>query len=161
MLDFEEHQMANDTSAQSKTKPPASSFKKPSDVLTDPKLSKAGKKEALKSLEQDERQMSAAANEGMIGGEPNKLDEVIAAKDTLEQRSADSAYGIVLNDLHAKLKTELTMAERNAIQSAYTALDTLRKMPAVPGGMESSPGVPQPGSEAEIEEEIAREKLDP
>jgi hypothetical protein len=47
-------------------------------------LPKGQKLEALDALEQDARQLSVASAEGMIGGEPSKLHDVLDAKDSLE-----------------------------------------------------------------------------
>jgi hypothetical protein len=65
---------------------PASHFDKPSEVAKDGQLSYREKREALKTWEQDARQIATANNEGMAaneegrrGGDP-KLADVIRAK---------------------------------------------------------------------------------
>jgi hypothetical protein len=49
-------------------------------------LSKEEKVEALETLEHDARLLTTAAQEGMTGGEENKLQEVLDAKKALEER---------------------------------------------------------------------------
>ena len=66
-----------------KTAKPAAHFDEPKDVVADPALSDAQKAKALGSMEQDARQMSVAASEGMAGGERTKLTDVLKAKETL------------------------------------------------------------------------------
>ena len=68
---------------------PASHFDKPSEVVKDRQLSHRQKKEALKTWEQDARQIATANNEGMAandeggtGGNP-KLADVVRAKEKL------------------------------------------------------------------------------
>ena len=64
---------------------PHAYFDRPQDVAVDPMLSKKEKVEALGTLEQDARQLTTAAQEGMTGGEENKLHEVLDAKKVLEE----------------------------------------------------------------------------
>ena len=65
---------------------PHAHFDRPQDIVADPALSKEEKAEALEKLEQDARQLTTAAQEGMTGGEENKLQEVLDAKKALEER---------------------------------------------------------------------------
>jgi hypothetical protein len=60
-------------------------FDAPIEVVADPSLSKQEKAEALEDLEQDARQLAIASGEGMSGGEPTALAEVLHAKEALEQ----------------------------------------------------------------------------
>ena len=71
----------------------------PRDVVADASLSKDQKVEALDTLEQDARQMSEAASEGMAGGERNKLREVLEAKDTLALQPLNEAYRANVTDV--------------------------------------------------------------
>jgi hypothetical protein len=84
--------------------PPQSheNFNTPLEVVVDPSLSKPEKAEALEQMEQDARQLAIAAGEGMSGGEPTALAEVLHAKEALEQPPVDFAYDLVLKDLEAR-----------------------------------------------------------
>jgi hypothetical protein len=53
-------------------------------VVTDDAMSKLQKLDALDVLEQDARQLATASNEGMAGGEPTQLREVLEARQALE-----------------------------------------------------------------------------
>jgi hypothetical protein len=64
---------------------PHAHFDRPQDIVADPALSKEEKAQALEKLEQDARQLTTAAQEGMTGGEENKLQEVLDAKKALEE----------------------------------------------------------------------------
>ena len=71
---------------------PASHFNKPSEVVKDGQLSHRQKKEALKTWEQDARQIATANNEGMAandeggtGGDP-KLADVVRAKEKMSEK---------------------------------------------------------------------------
>ncbi len=97
----------------------------PHEVVGDPALSKVEKKEALDTLEQDARQLSVASAEGMTGGEPTGLHEVLAAKDSLELPPTAYAYEVVLKDLRSRLKTKVTGDARAAIERALAALDAV------------------------------------
>ncbi|WP_347547053.1 hypothetical protein [Roseomonas sp. CAU 1739] len=72
--------MSAPSDASEKAQKPATYFEAPSDVATDPHLSVGEKREALDTLEQDARQLAEASNEGMAGGEPNNLHDVLQAK---------------------------------------------------------------------------------
>ena len=58
-------------------------FDAPVEIVADPSLSKQEKAEALEDLEQDARQLAIASGEGMSGGEPTALAEVLHAKEAL------------------------------------------------------------------------------
>ena len=75
--------MTQSGEAKDKVENPSNHFEEPHDVVVDPSLSGAQKSEALDTLEQDARQMSDAAAEGMGGGERSKLHEVLEAKAAL------------------------------------------------------------------------------
>ena len=66
-------------------------FDAPIEIVADPSLSKQEKAEALEDLEQDARQLAIASGEGMSGGEPTALAEVLHAKEALELPSMDFA----------------------------------------------------------------------
>ncbi|WP_188971315.1 hypothetical protein [Neoroseomonas lacus] len=70
---------------------PATHFDGPHDVATDSELSEGQKREALDTLEQDARQLSDAAAEGMSGGERSNLDDVLDAKAGLAGTRKDAA----------------------------------------------------------------------
>src|ERR1700722_6606150 len=80
-------------------------FDAPGEVVAEPSLSKHEKAEALEDLEQDARQLAIASGEGMSGGEPTALAEVLHAKEALELPSTDFAYELVLKDLEARRLT--------------------------------------------------------
>jgi hypothetical protein len=71
---------------------PASHFDKPSEVVKDGQLSHRQKKEALKTWEQDARQIATANNEGMAArdeggtGSDPKLADVVQAKDKMSEK---------------------------------------------------------------------------
>jgi len=76
--------MNNDATSQEKVERPDAFFKDPLEVAIDPALSTEQKKEVLGTLEQDARQVSVASDEGMTGGEPVELADVLDAKTSLE-----------------------------------------------------------------------------
>ena len=59
-------------------------YQAPDKVLSDTALSRPEKLKALDVLEQDSRELAAAAYEGMAGGEPTALAEVLLAKAALD-----------------------------------------------------------------------------
>src|SRR6202047_3430199 len=70
---------------------PASHFDKPSEVVKGGQLSHRQKKEALKTWEQDARQIATANNEGMASreggtGSDSKLADVVQAKDKMSEK---------------------------------------------------------------------------
>jgi hypothetical protein len=78
--------MDSNETREDKVEKPHAHFGDPQDVVADPALSKEEKVEALETLEQDARLLTTAAQEGMTGGEENKLQEVLDAKKALEER---------------------------------------------------------------------------
>lgn len=70
-------------------------------VVADDATSKLQKLDALDVLEQDARQLATASNEGMAGGEPTQLREVLEARQALEAPPIALAYAAVLADLWA------------------------------------------------------------
>jgi hypothetical protein len=96
-------------------------------VVGDPALSKEQKKDALDVLEQDARQLSVASAEGMTGGEPTGLHEVLDAKDSLELPPTEYAYQVVLKDLQCRLDADPSGEARVAIEQALAALGALTR----------------------------------
>jgi hypothetical protein len=146
---------------------PHAHFEQPGDVVVDPSLSKDEKTHALETLEQDARQLQTASTEGMTGGEDNKLQEVLEAKEALDLPPADVAMAVVIQNLKARLpETEGTEAHAliahaiEAVEAASAAIAHMAPAPATPVAATPA-GNPQPGSDAEIEAELQLEKLDP
>ena len=157
--------MDADRTGQPKINRPHAFFDNPQEVVIDPALSKEQKKEALDALEQDARQMSVASAEGMTGGEPSKLHDVLDAGDSLELSPTAYAYAVVVKDLRSRLTKDVTGDARALVEQALAALDavagssTLKSAVGAPGS--GADGEPKPGSVAEINDEVTREKLDP
>jgi hypothetical protein len=151
--------------SQAKTKKPHAFFDEPHEVVADPALSKGQKRKALDALEQDARQLSAASAEGMAGGEATGLHDVLAAKDSLELPPTAYAYDVVLKDLRSRLKTESTGDAHAILEQSIAALEAVAR----PSSLNSAAGDhgsarigdPKPGSAAEVDAELALEKLDP
>src|ERR1019366_503976 len=145
-------------------KPPAF-FAEPHEVLVEAILSNEQKSDILQTLEQDARQMSVASNEGMAGGELAKLSDVLEARDSLNVPPVAHAYDLVLKDLRSRLKTDLPDDARALMELAMTAVEAVRKSPILEpvanSGGAGPAGVLAPALAAEIDDEIAREKLDP
>ena len=154
--------MTENTTKHAKTTKPHAAFETPGEVVADPALSMKEKVAALDSLEQDARQLSVASDEGMAGGEPTGLHDVLEAKDALELPPVRQAYDVVLADLRSRLKAAGTIDEHAAVMRAITALDAVVPGPAQHAGAGANARVePAPGSIAEMEAERALEKLDP
>ena len=100
-------------------------FDPPVEIVAYASLSKQEKAEALEDLEQDARQLAIASGEGMSGGEPTALAEVLHAKEALELPSTDFAYELVLKDLEARRLTG--DGDAGLIAQAAAALAALRK----------------------------------
>jgi hypothetical protein len=117
-------------SGQVKANKPHAHFEAPHEVIVDPALSKNQKLKALDALEQDARQLAVASDEGMGGGEPTQLHEVLQAKETLAMLPTAQAYAIVLTDLQAKLKADEHATSHAVVAQALAALDAVAKSPA-------------------------------
>lgn len=98
---------------------PHANFDTPTQIVSDPALSKGEKVEKLEQMEQDARQLAIASAEGMSGGEPTNLHEVLGAKEAL---GLPAAYELVLSDLKARARLG---APNAALKSAIEALDGL------------------------------------
>ena len=150
---------------QAKVEKPHAYFREPHEVLVDPALSKAQQSDILRTLEQDARQMSVASDEGMAGGEPTNLHDVLETRDSLELPPVAQAYDLVLNDLRARLTAASPGDARTLIELGLTAVEAIVRSP-VPHPIVNAIGTgnagrPDPKAAAEIDDEIEREKLDP
>ena len=134
---------------QAKVEKPHAYFREPHEVLVDPALSKAQQSDILRTLEQDARQMSVASDEGMAGGEPTNLHDVLETRDSLELPPVAQAYDLVLNDLRARLTAVEAIVRSPVPHPIVNAIGT------------GNAGRPDPKAAAEIDDEIEREKLDP
>jgi len=131
-----------DTAA--KVERPHEQFEHPSEVVTDPLLSKDEKAHALDALEQDARQLSVAAAEGMPAGVASGLEEVLLAKESLELPPFALAMSICLQTLRAKLQeteqteTHATIARAiEVVEAARAAIE--RDAPATLRGPAARP----------------------
>lgn len=101
----------------------------------------------------------------MAGGERNKLQDVLDAKDSLALSPTAFAYEAVLKDLKSRTKTVVAGDARALVEQALAALAAVVKSmmlnvaagAPLPGHYDG----PSPGTAADIADEIAREKLDP
>jgi len=151
---------------RAKIERPHASFQQPTDVVVDPALSRREKVRVLDKLEQDARQLAAAADEGMSGGEATGLHEVLAAKGALDLPPADIAAALLTQSLKSHLAGIEGTAEHAVIAHAIDAigaasaaiahLATSGPTPA-PDGLTQSKGQVA----AEMAAETALEKLDP
>ncbi len=66
-----------------KVEDPVGNFASPADVVKDDTLTTKQKQDALTEWEQDAVRLSVATEEGMSGGEPSRLDEVMDAQSKL------------------------------------------------------------------------------
>jgi hypothetical protein len=141
---------------------PAKEFSNPREVLADRSLSTSEKQAALNSLEQDARQLAVATAEGMSGGEPTKLRNVLEAERSLESPSPDHAFAVVLQALEEQRDkargTDTDVLMTRAIEAINDAREAITRQMAAP---RPPPGAPGPGSKQELEEELDKEKLDP
>jgi len=110
-----------DTAA--KVERPHEQFEHPSEVVTDPLLSKDEKVHALDALEQDARQLSVAAAEGMPAGAASGLEEVLLAKESLELRA--KLQETEQTETHATIARAI-----EAVEAARSAIE--RDAPATP-----------------------------
>jgi hypothetical protein len=146
--------MDDKATKQEKLAKPHATFDAPHEVVIDPVLSKRQKSDVLDALEQDARQLSAAASEGMTGGEPTGLHEVLNAKDTLGLPPVDQAYDIVLKDLQAKASAAGSAGDSAAAGKALAALVAEQR----PARLRAADAA---SSAAERDLEAKLEKLDP
>lgn len=153
---------ATNSPAAKKPEHPAKEFSHPAEVLTDRSLSTPEKRAALSSLEQDARQLAVATAEGMVGGEQTQLRNVLEAQRTLKPPSPDAAFTVVVRFLEEHRRGACGVDARvligRAIDAIQVARDAIARQQAAPS---PPPGAPEPGSDAELQEEINKEKLDP
>lgn len=135
----------------------------PAHMVVDPALSKDQKVRALAAMEQDARQLSTATAEGMGGGEPTRLREVLVAKTTLDLPPDRVAFAVVVQSLKATLPEAKGTAAHaviahaiEAVEAACAAIQKLALTRSISAGEPAAPG-----SDEELEEELAKEKLDP
>jgi hypothetical protein len=147
--------------ARTKTTQPNSEHRDPAALVNDHGLSTEEKRDALEALEQDARQLAIAGGEGMSGGEKTNLRDVLLAKATVDRRSSDAAFAQVV----ALLETKRALAQGTEFQTVIAnAIEALNAAERAIANMEqASPpsDAPRPGSRAELEEELEKEKLDP
>lgn len=157
--------MEDEGQSAEKIHKPHAFFAEPHDVLTDPALSTAQKAEILATLEQDARQMVTASDEGMTGGEPGKLHEVLAAATTLALPPVARAYDLVRNDLRSRLKVGDPGDGRAVIELALTAVEAAVRSMASHTAEDAAEAMRSASTKAafdvDVADEIAREKLDP
>jgi len=135
----------------------------PAHVAVDPALSKDQKARVLEAMEQDARQLSTATAEGMDGGEPTRLHEVLVAKSTLDPAPDSIAFAVVVNTLKAALpEAKGTQAHAvilhaiESVEAAWAAIQKIVSAHAIPVGEPTATA-----SEKELTEELDKEKLDP
>ena len=124
--------MSTNVATQDRIDKPHVHFENAQGVVADPALSKQEKLQALETLEQDARQLSEAANEGMAGGELSNLHEVLEAKDALEQPPLEYAHGVVRRDLKARHAGEADPHTKILLEHAVAALEALDHAAAMP-----------------------------
>jgi hypothetical protein len=147
--------------SQDKGEKPSANFKTAHEVVADPALSKPEKEKekALDALEQDGRLLATASAEGMTGGEPTNLHEVLDAKEALALRPTTYAYEVVLRDLRTRRAAGPQERTQALIKHAIEALEALERADVAQAP--TAPGNPTPGSDEEIAKEAETEKLDP
>jgi hypothetical protein len=127
----------------------------PAHVVADPDLSSREKILVLTSLEQDARQLSIATAEGMSGGEETNLRGVLQAKRMIESPSSEAAFTVVQQTFEAQLQNTIGTEAHTLITRAIDAIKAARE--AIAERMKTQ----APASTSELEEELAKEKLDP
>ncbi len=110
-------------SPEDKIERPHAHVAHPTDIVVDPSLGKDEKLRMLDALEQDAQQLSAAAAEGMTGGEPTQLHDVLMAKEALALPPGEIALSVVLQSLKSKLPSVAGTPAHTLILSAITALE--------------------------------------
>lgn len=117
--------MTDQIKTDDKVEKPATHFAVPHDVVVDDALSSDQKVAALETLEQDARQLSEAASEGMTGGESTNLDEVLDAKQQLVSSAVSDAYQTVIADLQTRKLHEDDPNQIDLIAQALEALEQI------------------------------------
>jgi len=117
--------MTQPVDSDTKVQRPSIHFTEPHHVVLDDSLSDDQKAEALDTLEQDHRQLSQASAEGMHGGEPTKLHDVLDARDALAASAISDAYGTVLADLQSRQMLESSHVTKALLDQALFSLKRL------------------------------------
>ena len=95
-----EKKMAIDRKTPSNTTPttaektvnPVENYGNPVDVVRDPTLSNAEKTKALDNWENDAHRLQTADDEGLAGGEPDRLIEVVEAKKSIGAKTVTTQH---------------------------------------------------------------------
>jgi hypothetical protein len=159
LIHREEKIMNMNKPSQDKLEKPSTNFKTAHEVVADPALSRPEKEEALDTLEQDAHLLATASAEGMTGGEPTNLHEVLDAKEALALQPTTYAYEVVLRDLKTRQAAGPQERTQALIKHAIEALEALERADVAQAS--TAPGNPTPGSDEEIAKEAETEKLDP
>lgn len=111
---------------------PAAVYGSPAQVEADTTLSRAEKLAILESWEEDARELQVAESENMGGGEPSRLDEVVAARVRVaesEPGSADDTSSTPVRDL-ARPVRETLHADQEVDEAALRL--SLQEIPVLP-----------------------------
>jgi CBS domain-containing protein len=110
---------------------PAAVYSSPAQVEGDKALSRAEKLAILKSWEEDARELQVAESENMGGGEPSRLDEVVAARVRVAESESGSAdeTGTRVGDL-ARPVDETLHADQEVDEAALRL--SLQEIPFLP-----------------------------
>jgi hypothetical protein len=153
----------NDEILSAKVTPQRTTVVHPAHMVVDPTLSKDQKVRALEAMEEDARQLSTATAEGMGGGEPTQLNEVLVAKNTLGLLPNKLAFAVVAECLRARLSeatgTQAHAVIAHAIEAVEEASAAIQKMARASAILAGEPTTPAP--DKELAEELNNEKLDP
>ena len=82
---------------RAKVEKPHAHFEGPDAVDADAALSSQEKAKALGTMEQDARLLATATTEGMVGGEPSNLSEILQAKEAVKDQAAKRTRTTVNN----------------------------------------------------------------
>ena len=146
--------MNEQAKSDAKVQKPSAHFDEPHEVVADSTLSKAQKVEVLDTLEQDARLLAEATSEGMVGGERNKVHDVLIAKNTLELPPVADAYETVLRDLRSRRKRDPAI-DTALLEQAIAALDGLVAIFAQPSAV-ATDAAPRSASAARPSSPVAR-----
>ena len=108
---------------------PAAVFRSPDQVEHDPTLSREDKLAILESWEEDARGLAVAEEENMAGGEPSRVDEVVAARARVEGGPASPSRVPNVRDFVRPLRE--TVHADHAIDEAVLRL-SLQEHPILP-----------------------------
>jgi len=134
--------------SQDTAEKPSANFKTGHEVVADPALSKPEKEKALDALEQDARLLATASAEGMTGGEPTNLHEVLDAKEALALPPTTYAYEVALRDLRTRQAAGPKERTQALIKHAIEALEALKRADVAQAS--TAPGNPTPGSDERL-----------